>query len=83
MALVVLLAAVQTLSDSPIQRRPNRGLVRFADNQHIPVQKSANVEPAKAKATSPTKTKKPSSPAQFDSKKKVPVKSSAAVASKS
>lgn len=79
LTLVVLLAATQTLQAAT--PKPDRGQVRFTDNQHIPVRpKAAVAEPAKTKSSSPTKSKKPSVPAPADAKKKTPVKPSVAAA---
>lgn len=69
LTLTVLLAAVQTLSAGV--EKPNRGQVRFADNQHIPIR--PNVDVPKTKSSSPTKAKKPTTP-NFESKKKVAIK---------
>lgn len=77
LTVTVLLAAAHTLS-ATVAQRPNRGLVRFSDDQHIPVRPRADA--AKTKSSSPSKTKKPSTPAQVDSKKKTPVKPSVAAA---
>lgn len=78
LTLVVLLAATQTLQAAA--PKPDRGLVRFTDDQHIPVRPKAVADPAKPKSSSPTKSKKPSAPAQVDAKKKTPVKPSVAAA---
>jgi BRCT domain type II-containing protein len=78
LTLVVLLAATQTLQATT--PKPDRGLVRFTDNQHIPVRPKAATEPAKPKSSSPTKSKKPSAPAQAVTKKKTPVKPPVAAA---
>lgn len=80
-ALVVLLCAAHTLQQQQQQQqsvqKPYRGQVRFADDQHIPIRpKVAAANPAKTKASAPTKTKKPVTPAAqyVDLKKKTPVK---------
>lgn len=78
LTLAVLLVAVQTLQAAT--PKSDRGQVRFADNQHIPVRPKAVADPAKPKSSSPTKTKKPSAPAPVDAKKKTPVKPSVAAA---
>lgn len=89
LATVVLHASSSADNHQPSsQRRPNRGLVRFADNQHQPApvavqsRTTATVAIKPKSSASPTKTKKPSVPARFESKKKPPVnnKPSAAVA---
>jgi hypothetical protein len=78
LTVAVLLVAVQTLQAAA--PKPDRGSVRFADNQHIPVRPKAVAEPSKPKSSSPGKTKKPTAPAQADAKKKTPVKPSVAAA---
>lgn len=72
----VLLAVAHTLSaaasTAAAAQKPNRGVVRFADSQHIPVRPKV-ADAVKTKSSSPTKTKKPVTPAQVDYRKKTPV----------